>query len=209
MTNASGAMYLNGDTGKSSPHNVYADVAKLRQQMTDTGEDFDVEFAGYSFNVEPVAPAGGETAEQITIQYASDNQTRYEYDTETGKYFRFKDGVKDIDENDGDPLLVENIIIQKAASYIHPAPLRTIEQIGSGEGFFVSRGKYIPITWEKSTEMGQTYYYTQENDEFVQIKLNPGQTWIQVVDPDTPLSLNKLNLVSSDLVCSKIITDPR
>ena len=45
------------------------------------------------FNVEPVV-AGGETAEQITIQYASDNQTRYEYDTETGKYFRFKDGVK-------------------------------------------------------------------------------------------------------------------
>ncbi|HHX36878.1 MAG TPA: DUF3048 domain-containing protein [Clostridiaceae bacterium] len=188
MSNASGAMYRNNDTGKSSPHNVYADVAKLREQMADSGEDFDVEFIGYPFNTEPLAPEGGDVAEQVTLQYASDNQTSYEYDADTGKYLRYKEGTLDVDENDNEPLLVENIIIQKSLSYIDPAPLRTVEQIGSGEGFYVSRGKYIPIIWDKPEELAQTAYYIQTGDEWVPIKLNPGQTWIQVVDPDTPLT---------------------
>ena len=45
------------------------------------------------FNVEPVASPVARRRNRSPFNI-SDNQTRYEYDTETGKYFRFKDGKR-------------------------------------------------------------------------------------------------------------------
>ena len=52
--------------------------------------------------------------------------------------------------------------------------------IGSGKGYYVNIGMYIPMTWKKSSTYEQTKYYYEDGTELI---LNPGITWIQVISP--------------------------
>ena len=47
-----------------------------------------------------------------------------------------------------------------------------------GTGYYITNGKAIQITWEKPEEWGVTHYYDASGNE---IDLNPGKTWICVV----------------------------
>lgn len=185
MGNAAQAMRRDDSTGKTAPHNVYASITQLRDTSLANGNHPENRSEGMNFATKAYVP-DGEDATDIKIDFASDNHTSYTWDPEAKAYTRFKDGTQDIDENNQKPILATNIIIQKATSYIFAPPLRKIELIGQGEGYFISNGKVIPIKWDKSSEIGATFY-TDENGN--SIKLNPGQTWIEVVDPDTPVDI--------------------
>lgn len=185
MTMGGDAMFRDDSTGKEAPHNVYADAEALRQIMADRGDDFKVDLEPLAFN-NTVQPAGGaKPAQTVTIEYAGDNETRYEYQADTGLYRRYKDGVLEIDEAGGAELAVQNIIIQAAESWLFAPPLRKIEQVGTGTGFYVTQGGVVPVTWTKADELAPTYYFTEDGKPLL---VNPGQTWIQVVDPDTPVT---------------------
>lgn len=189
MTNAGGAMFRDDSTGKTAPHNVFTSTAKLKEAAASRDYADTCEIPGLaSFNKEAVKPTeGAEPATNIAIQYASDNRTDYKWSEKDQAYLRYKDGVQDVDEGSENPWLAANIIIQEAPSYIEPAPLRTVEQIGQGKGFYISQGAVVPITWEKNQDIASTYYFTADGQP---LSLNPGQTWIQVVDPDTPVEIN-------------------
>ena len=80
----------------------------------------------------------------------------------------------------GEQLTAKNIIIQKAKNYTikgDDAGRQEVNTVGSGEGYFISNGKYINITWSKKSRTDQTKYFDSEGKE---IELNPGQTWIQI-----------------------------
>lgn len=47
-----------------------------------------------------------------------------------------------------------------------------------GTGMYYSMGGYMPITWNKGDEYSQTMYYSDDEE----LKLNPGLTWILLVD---------------------------
>ncbi len=181
------AMWRYNDTGKVLPHNVYTDMDALRNAMKNYGYDMSANegMEGYPFNEQP-EPLEGEDAKDLTIQYAGDNQTRFVYDDSIGLYLRFKDGAADIDENTSEQIAAQNIIVQKADSSVYMAPLKKIDHFGVGEGFYYSQGKVVPISWSKNPDYSyaKTYFYTEDGEELV---LNPGQTWIEVVDNSTPL----------------------
>jgi hypothetical protein len=185
------AMWRYNDTGKFAPHNVYTDLDHLRQAMENYGYSMTApeDLQGYPFH-ETVTPLEGDPASDITIQFAGDNQTRFVYDEDSGKYLRFKDGSADLDENTSEQMSAMNIIVQKANSSIYMAPLKKIDHFGTGEGFYYSQGKVIPITWSKDPEhsYAKTFFFTEDGEELV---LNPGQTWIEVIDEDTPLTVKE------------------
>jgi len=52
-----------------------------------------------------------------------------------------------------------------------------MDMVGQGEGYYVSGGNYIPVTWKKKSEKDMTRYYNAKGEE---VKLNPGKIWIQV-----------------------------
>ena len=78
-----------------------------------------------------------------------------------------------------------------------------IDDVGTGEGLYVTNGKVIPITWKKSgkytfaykeeiffqesirggacTDYGVTHFYTKDGEE---LRLNPGKTYITLF-PDS------------------------
>lgn len=57
----------------------------------------------------------------------------------------------------------------------------------SHEGYYVSNGVAVPITWSKATPEGITHYYYKSTGE--EIKLNTGKTYIAFVPADSWTSL--------------------
>ncbi len=63
-----------------------------------------------------------------------------------------------------------------------------VDVVGKNKCLVFTDGKVIEGTWEKESEKAPFYLY---NDNEKQIQLNPGQTWIEVVKPNTKISYDK------------------
>lgn len=123
----------------------------------------------------------------INITYNPDSKCAYIYDAEKMVYYRNRNGSSHIDRNTDKPFAVSNIIIQKVDSRIINGDTEgrlEVDLVGSGEGYFISGGKSIDITWEKTERFGETKYYDMDGNEIV---LNPGNTWIQVTIASTQI----------------------
>lgn len=180
--NGSGrVIWRKNDTGKVAPHNAYTNISLVRKYMANIGWHEEPVYEKYSFYQEGHQP-GGAPANQVEIEATSETRTAYKYLADKGVYTRSKDGKEDLDENDSKPLEVTNILVQKTditAGYGGYPTLRQIPMIGKGDGYYISMGEIIPITWMKDRLEGLTRYYKVDGSELI---LNPGQTWIQVID---------------------------
>ena len=175
-----------GETGKVAPHNAYSSLESIRSTMTSNNRNEGKLEGGFQYHLEFSLPQGGADAKDITIHFNSANTSRFVY-REDGFYSRYKDGVEQVDENDNLPLNVRNIIIQVANSYVidNEGHLGN-DSVGSGTGKLLTGGKVVDITWEKSARNARTIFYDSEHKEII---LNPGQTWIEVVDTDTVIDI--------------------
>ena len=53
-----------------------------------------------------------------------------------------------------------------------------LKDTGTGSGTFISEGKAVNITWERSDRSARTKYYLEDKSELL---LNPGVTIVQIV----------------------------
>ena len=157
----------------------YSSKAKYR---TNTGKK-----SVFSYNSKIAVPeAEVWSASAIKISYSAGNACSYEYDEKTMMYKRFRKGKPHMERVSGKQLEVCNIIIQRVKNYTikgDTAGRQEVETVGSGTGWFITGGKAVKITWAKKSRDSATRYADEKG---VGIKLNPGQTWVQVV----PLSAN-------------------
>ena len=88
-----------------------------------------------------------------------------------------------IDQNTGNQLTCENIILQYS-NYVpyDPNGYLNVDTQSGGEGKYITRGKAIDIHWTKDSQWGITHYYDSNNQE---IQLNPGKTWVEIVLNDS------------------------
>lgn len=179
--------YRNHDVGKVAPHNAYSSMAGIREYTDNTAFPEKTEFSGYDFYLESTAP-GGKKAEDITLHIMSGNQTAYSYIADKGIYHRYKDGELHLDENDGNPLEVTNIIVQFADGVLAANGVHTdIKDIGEGKALLFTQGEVNDITWEKSDRSSPTKFFDTQGEP---MKLNIGQTFIQVVDQDITIDID-------------------
>lgn len=179
--------YRNNDVGKKSPHNLYTNMEDIRKYEKEKGFDTKPNYETFLFN-EVSEELGGETANNIKINYATYNQTSYKYDKELRSYIRYKDGEAHLDENNNGNITATNIIIQEAdTSVLDDQGRLKIVTVGGGKGKYFTNGKYIHITWQKNERNSKTEYFDEDGNR---IKLNPGTTWIQVtpINPQIEIS---------------------
>ncbi|MBS4536904.1 DUF3048 domain-containing protein [Clostridium sp. D2Q-11] len=184
---AGSVFYRNNDVGKKAPHNLYTSMESIREYAENKDFNKEAEFNSFSFNKEG-KDIDGDVAKDISIHYDSDNITSYKYDEELSLYMRYKDGEKHLDEYDNTILTSTNIIIQEAKTQVLDDQGRLqIDIVGKGKGTYITRGKYINITWEKTSRESKTKYYDEDVKEII---LNPGITWIQVtpINPKVEIS---------------------
>lgn len=107
------------------------------------------------------------------------NSPWFEYNAEDGKYYRFQYGDAQIDELTNEQLSYDNILIQ--ISHWEPYDENgylNIDTYTGMDGYYITKGYAIPVTWQKDFEWGATRYYDPNGQE---ITLNQGKTWVCIV----------------------------
>lgn len=187
----SGSMWRYYDTNKVAPHNMYTTLKQIRDEADRKGFRDVAEFEGYKFydkNTKLSSEIYAATkAQKIKITYNKNNSTDYAYDMEKEMYLRFKDGEEHKDELTDEQLRVKNIIVLETGKKVLDNEGRLfLGTVGNGNGIYITNGESVPITWQKKSEKERTRFYIN-NEE---LKLNKGNTWIQVVNSISLVNIN-------------------
>ncbi len=112
------------------------------------------------------------------------NKPYMDYDPASGTYLYSEYGMKHTDPGNGDQQLsFKNILIQNC---------RYVQFDSNGymmfhsidfnrDGYYITNGKCIPVTWTKDDELTPTRYYDKNGEEIV---LNTGRTYVALVPDD-------------------------
>ena len=176
-------------TDRVAPHNAYTDFSHLQAGIQSQGysQDYKEDYNGHF----QFAPEGTETtlddgvsANVVKLDNYAHNHPWFEYNSETKEYSRFQFNAPHIDQNTGNQLTCENIILQYS-DYVpyDPNGYLNIDTQSGGKGKYITRGKAIDIQWTKDSQWGITHYYNSASGE--EIQLNPGKTWVEIVLNDT------------------------
>ena len=176
---------------KKAPHNAltnteriweYADSQKYRKTTNERNV--------LNYVTEEVTLDEGTVANTVDIPYAA-SKVKYEYNPETGLYERYWKGNLSKDWLTGEKITTKNIIITIAKNYTTSEEngygRQEIENIGNLDGYYITNGKAIKIKCEKTTRAGKTVYKDLEGNE---IKVNDGNTYVQIIPPSMDLTIN-------------------
>lgn len=129
-------------------------------------------------------------AKEVLIKYSNVNKTGYTYDAENKVYKRTVNGKEHVDYVTKNQYTVKNIITYQVKNTTIEGGgkgRQTIDNIGSGTGYYITDGYAVPITWTKSSRKSQTVYKYTNGEE---IKFNDGNTFIQIQPTNQELTIN-------------------
>ena len=159
----------------TSMEKLLAYAAKVKYRTT-TDRKFP-----FTYNEQDIVQEAGQNAKKVSMTYPSGCVSEYEYDSAAGLYNRFREGKPHMERVSGKQLTAKNIIIRYTRNYDIKDDNKGRQEMkttGSGSGYYITEGKAVKIKWEKESRSAQTRYTDESGNE---IKLNEGQTWIQVV----------------------------
>ncbi len=135
----------------------------------------------FEYNASDVELQSQQKAEKISLAFSSTYSCGFEYDLSLKEYKRIRKGSPHIERTTGSQFTAKNILIQLVENGTikgDDAGRQWVSDVGTGSGWFVTCGKAVKLKWAKASRTAQTVY-TDEKGEA--IKLNPGQTWIEIV----------------------------
>lgn len=166
-------------------HTAFTNIEKLNETTkkkgyrTETDKDLLLNYSVDELDLS--TKEGAIPANNVTIKYSNYHTTSYEYDSENKVYKRTMSGVANTDLDSGVQYIAKNIITYKvedtALSDTENKGRRDLKNIGSGEGYYITDGYAVPITWEKTSRSAQTIYKYKDGSEIV---VNDGNTFIQI-----------------------------
>ena len=171
---------------KNAPHNVATSIAKIKEiaqrknyRMTSDKKSV------LHYVTDDVTLENGQKADTITIPYSDSNVVKYTYDAETQRYQRYSKGVEETDWNTGEKITTKNIIITFARNATlndgEGKGRQTLYNVNNLKGYYITNGRAIGITCEKSSRSEQTVYKDLEGNE---IDVNDGNTFVQICPID-------------------------
>lgn len=117
-------------------------------------------------------------AKKVTIKYSDYHTTKYVYDEENKVYKMYMGGKEHIDRDTNKQYTVKNIITyQVENSTIGAKGRQDLDNLGHGEGYYISNGKSIKIKWTKAGRSEKTKYTLMNGNDLV---VNDGNTWIHI-----------------------------
>ncbi len=152
------------------------DVVKSKKYRTTT----EIQLLKYSpIKVDHSKDETLKTANKVSIKYSNYQTTSYEYDPENMNYKMFMGGQAHTDLVTKKQYTVKNIITYqvKNTSLGDSKGRQDLDNIGTGEGYYISNGEAIKIKWSKSSRDAKTKYTLMDGTELV---VNDGNTWIHI-----------------------------
>lgn len=131
-------------------------------------------------------------ANNISIKYSYYRTSEYAYNEESKTYLRSMNGTPNTDLVTGAQYQVKNIIVYGVnySNYCDSGycAYQKVDNIGTGEGYYITEGYAIPITWTKENEKTQTVYTVKETGK--ELVVNDGNTYIQIYPTSGNLTIN-------------------
>lgn len=125
-------------------------------------------------------------ADKVKIKYSDYRTSIYNYDSENKNYLRFMNDTANEDLVTGQQYTVKNIIAYAVdySSYTFEgySLYQKIDNVGSGEGYYITDGYALPIIWQKDSKNKKTVYKIKETGETLVV--NDGNTYIQIYPDD-------------------------
>ncbi len=179
---ASSVFWRDTSLKKATEHTVFTSMEKIKEYAKEKGYDRNTNkdlLLNYSVDsVKIKNKEEAQKADNVYIRYSKYTDTSYEYDSENKVYKRFMSGEAHTDAVSGKQYTAKNIIITPIENYAYDSYGRQkLNNIGSGDGWFITEGYAVPITWEKDSRSSQTVYKYKNGKE---IKVNDGNTFIQI-----------------------------
>ena len=176
---------------KYAPHNVATSTEKIlsiaqrKGYSTTSTKESVLNYVADEFNLE-----GDMEATKVTIPYSTSNTVEYEYDSTTKRYTRYSRDTKQVDWTTGETVTTKNIIVVKCENWTlndgTNKGRQTLDNVKALSGYYITNGKAIEITAEKSSRAGQTVYKDLEGNE---IEVNDGNTFIQICPIDSKVKI--------------------
>ena len=119
-------------------------------------------------------------ANKVFINFSNSRNTSFEYDEANKVYKRFQNDEPQIDYVTKEQYTTKNIITYQVSNSTIPKDEKgrqDINNIGTGEGYYITNGYAVPITWEKTSREGKTKYMYKDGSE---INVNDGNTHIEI-----------------------------
>lgn len=131
---------------------------------------------------------GAIPANQVNISFSKSKNTSFVYDNVNKNYKRFQNDIAHTDYVTKEQYTVKNIITYQVSNSTYDYKGRqTINNIGSGSGYYISDGFAVPIIWEKKSRSEQTIYKYLNGEEIV---VNDGNTHIEIQPKNRTLEIN-------------------
>lgn len=168
---------LEGDLDKNFSNSKYS---------TEYNEYYEGEhFVFSNTEIDLSEKSGAMNATEVKLPFPHNSST-LKYNEETGTYDYYEYGNAHVDPQHNNAILTfENVILQDCSfSQLDENGYMIYNCIGSGEnGYYLTNGKAVPISWIKSGESDITLFLDKETGE--QIEMNTGKTYIALVPSDT------------------------
>ena len=131
-------------------------------------------------------------ANNVSIKYSDYRTSNYKYDSDKKVYLRSMNNTSNKDLVTGKQYEVKNIIVYGVtySNYTHNgySLYQKIDNVGSGEGYYITEGYAIPIIWKKSSKNAKTVYKVKETGK--ELVVNDGNTYIQIYPKNEKLNIN-------------------
>lgn len=177
--------------GVASEHTMYVEPTKLYDIAKNNKWPLTGDFPKIKFKQESKEsdrPASAEVKIEISSQSYN---TQWTYDRKSNTYARIMGGVPHLDGSSNQQIKSSVLIVQEVIN--KPIVTRINEQgmqfttVGNGKAKIFQDGKSIEATWKKTSQQTATKFLDENSNE---IKFIPGQRWITVVNPGTPITVN-------------------
>lgn len=151
-------------------------LAEKRGYTRDTNKELLLNYSIEELNINN--KEGALVANTVTIPYSRSHTTSYQYNSETKRYMRYMNDWAHTDGVTNEQYSTKNIIIQNVENYSMDSYGRQdLKNIGNGNGYFITNGYAVPITWAKDNRSSQTKYRYLDGTEII---VNDGNIFIQI-----------------------------
>ena len=176
--------YTNPNTGKS-----YNGLGK-RIEAAGYSKEYNKYYEGKHWNFAKGDNKIGEFADAKDVKNIElpfpHNKSQLKYNDEKQKYEYYEYGKAHIDALDNEVTSFTNVILECISfteldknGYL----TYNVTDSTSHEGYYLTKGVAVPITWSKDKPEGITHYYYKSNGK--EIELNTGKTYIAFVPADS------------------------
>lgn len=170
-------------TDRKAPHNAYTTTEGILGSMdkkkisVDLPADFKQPLAFNEYDDKQIELEKGTECTSFKPGYTY-NKPEFKYNKEDGLYYRYQFDSEHVDMETGEQLAFKNILVKYVDSHLFDNYTPVLNLEGKGEGLYITNGRAVEVTWEKSSEFGATKYYYADGSEVV---LNQGKVMVCVI----------------------------